>query len=146
MVIGPTPPGTGVIAPATSIASSKATSPSNLRVPSDCSTRSWPTSMTVAPGLSQLPRIISGRPTAATTMSGRRTAAGRSRVREWATVTVQLSWSSSCAIGLPTMFERPTTTASRPLRLAEFVPEQHQATERRARHQRLEPDREAARH
>ena len=60
MVIGPTPPGTGVIAPATSIASSKATSPSSLRVPSGCSTRSWPTSMTVAPGFSQPPRISSG--------------------------------------------------------------------------------------
>ncbi len=76
-----------------------------------------PTSMTTAPGLIQSPRIISGRPTAATTMSARRVIAGRSRVRECAMVTVQCACSSSCAIGLPTMLERPTTTASRPARL-----------------------------
>ena len=34
MVIGPTPPGTGVIAPATSAASSKATSPTSRPLPS----------------------------------------------------------------------------------------------------------------
>ena len=73
-----------------------------------------PTSITVAPGLIQSPLTISGRPTAATTISARRTTLGRSRVRECAIVTVQLSASSSCAIGLPTMFERPITTASRP--------------------------------
>ena len=48
-----------------------------------------PTSITVAPGLIQSPRTISARPTAATTMSDRRTTSGRSRVREWAMVTVQ---------------------------------------------------------
>ena len=47
-------------------------------------------------------------------MSARRQTAGRSRVRECATVTVQLSPSSSCAIGRPTMFDRPITTASSP--------------------------------
>ena len=76
-----------------------------------------PTSITVAPGLIQSPGTISGRPTAATTISARRTTAGRSLVRECAIVTVQLSRSSSCAIGLPTMFERPITTASSPDRL-----------------------------
>ena len=45
-----------------------------------------------------------------------RATAGRSRVREWAMVTVALRDSSNCAIGLPTMFERPTTTASAPAR------------------------------
>ena len=40
--------------------------------------------------------------------------AARSLVRLWAMVTVQLSPSSSCAIGLPTMFDRPTTTAFSP--------------------------------
>ena len=69
MVIGPTPPGTGVIAPATSTASSKATSPTSVRLPSAARRRLMPTSITVAPGLIQSPRIISGRPTAATTMS-----------------------------------------------------------------------------
>ena len=51
------------------------------------------------------------RPTAATRISAPAQTASRSRVREWAMVTVQLCCSSSCAIGLPTMFDRPTTTA-----------------------------------
>ncbi len=46
MVMGPTPPGTGVIAPATSRAASKSTSPTR---PSPV--RFTPTSITVAPGL-----------------------------------------------------------------------------------------------
>ena len=45
--------------------------------------------MTIAPGFTQFPRTISGRPTAATRMSARRATEGRSRVREWAIVTVQ---------------------------------------------------------
>ena len=120
MVIGPTPPGTGVIRPATAAASSKATSPTTRVLPcaafsgSREGTRLMPTSTTVAPGLIQSPRIISGRPTAATRMSAVRHRAGRSRVREWAMVTVQLSPSSSWAIGLPTMLERPTITAFSP--------------------------------
>src|SRR5262249_17010384 len=39
--------------------------------------------MTVAPGLIQSPRIISGRPMAATSTSARRQTEGRSLVREW---------------------------------------------------------------
>ena len=81
MVIGPTPPGTGVIAPATSrrlgevdVADQPACRPRSA-------TRLMPTSITVAPGLIQSPLTISGRPTAATTMSARRTTSGRSRVR-----------------------------------------------------------------
>ncbi len=64
--------------------------------------RFMPTSMTVAPGLIQSPRTISARPIAATTMSASRTTDGRSRVFEWAIVTVQFSSRRSCAIGLPT--------------------------------------------
>ena len=41
---------------------------------------------------------------------------GRSTVLECAMVTVQLAASSSCAIGLPTSNERPTTTACLPVR------------------------------
>ena len=55
MVIGPTPPGTGVIAPRTSAASAKATSPTRRLLPSGPATRWMPTSMTMAPGLIQLP-------------------------------------------------------------------------------------------
>src|SRR5579862_1892703 len=46
IVIGPTPPGTGVIAPATSLTLAKSTSPTSL-----LSTRVVPTSITTAPGL-----------------------------------------------------------------------------------------------
>ena len=72
---------------------------------------------------------------AATTRSARRTTAGRSRVREWATVTVQFSLSSSCAIGLPTMLERPITTASRPASFGLHRLGQDHAPRRRARRQ-----------
>ena len=90
MVMGPTPPGTGVIWEATSAADSKSTSP----------TRRWPlfllasgmklvpTSMTTAPGFSQSPLTNWALPMAATTMSAWRTISGRFLVREWQTVTV----------------------------------------------------------
>ena len=117
MVIGPTPPGTGVIAPATSLAEAKSTSPTNRVLPGSApATRLIPTSITVAPGLSQAPVTISARPTAAITMSARRTTSARSLVRLWAMVTVQFSARSSCATGLPTSTERPITTASLPER------------------------------
>jgi hypothetical protein len=45
MVIGPTPPGTGVIAPATSARLAKSTSPTSRILPSR-STRLMPTSIT----------------------------------------------------------------------------------------------------
>src|ERR1700722_16419768 len=69
MVIRPTPPGTGVIAPATAAASALA-APRTRRVPglrdvwrSTEVTRLMPTSITIAPGLTQSPRAISGWPT-----------------------------------------------------------------------------------
>src|SRR6266404_1882863 len=64
-VIWPTPPGTGVIAPATSSASPNATSPTRRGLPLGTGIRLMPTSITVAPGLIQSPRTISGLPTAA---------------------------------------------------------------------------------
>ena len=51
IVIGPTPPGTGVIQPATSAAAAKSTSPASL--PSG--KRLMPTSITQAPGLTMAP-------------------------------------------------------------------------------------------
>ena len=118
IVMGPTPPGTGVIAPATATALSKWTSPTSLVLPDPSArpTRLIPTSTTVAPRFTQSPGIISGRPTAATRISARLQTSPRSRVRLWAMVTVQLSPKSNCAMGLPTMFDRPTTTASIPER------------------------------
>src|SRR6218665_1629135 len=65
MVIGPTPPGTGVIQPATCLTRSKSTSPQSL--PS--AWRLMPTSMTMAPGLTISAVSIRARPTAATPMS-----------------------------------------------------------------------------
>src|SRR5207249_5985974 len=66
IVIGPTPPGTGVMNPATS-ATAGSTSPRN---PS--SVRLMPTSITVAPGFTMSGVTSHGRPTAATRMSARR--------------------------------------------------------------------------
>jgi len=54
IVMGPTPPGTGVIARATFDASSKSTSPTRRSFPS-LVIRLIPTSMIVAPGLIQPP-------------------------------------------------------------------------------------------
>src|SRR6516165_10824475 len=59
IVIGPTPPGTGVMAPATLHTAAKATSPTMLDLPLSSVTRLMPTSITVAPGLTQLRRTIS---------------------------------------------------------------------------------------
>ena len=72
-------------------------------------------------------------------MSAWRTIAGKSAVRLWAMVTVQLSPSRSSAIGLPTMFERPMTTALLPGKVAKLGAEQFEAAERGAGHEPLEP-------
>ena len=109
-VMGPTPPGTGVMADATACAEGNSTSPTSR--PSG--SRLMPTSTTTAPGRSQLPFTSSGRPTAATSTSASRQMAGRSRVREWQMVTVALRPKSSRAVGRPTMVLRPTTTARAP--------------------------------
>src|SRR5579872_133397 len=131
MVSGPTPPGTGVSAPATS-ATSGCTSPisvdpflrnvsSRLEFPAKNLWNSagsvtvfMPTSITVAPGFTKSRVIIPARPMAATRMSALRHTAGRSCVFEWQTVTVALALINSMAAGLPTISLRPTTTASCP--------------------------------
>ncbi|MNE84933.1 hypothetical protein D3C80_1818770 [compost metagenome] len=59
-------------------------------------------------------------PTAATITSAWRVIAPRSAVPLWQTVTVALACSSIMAMGLPTMFERPMTTACLPRR--SFMP------------------------
>ena len=78
MVIGPTPPGTGVMEPATAAAAAKSTSPQSD--PSE--SRFTPTSMTQAPGLTISPVTSFGRPTAATSTSALRAIAARSRLFE----------------------------------------------------------------
>ena len=144
MVIGPTPPGTGEIAPAISLASLKATSPTSFVLPASPGTRLMPTSITVAPGLIQLPRTISGRPTAAKSKSARRQTSARSLVLECAIVTVAFSASNNCASGLPTMLERPTTTASIPDKRRMNRLRHPHGAERRARNQRRQAGGEAA--
>ncbi len=104
LVIGPTPPGTGVIAPATSSTASKSTSPTR-----PVSVRLTPTSMTVAPGLTWAGPISPGTPTAATRMSASLVTSARSEVRECAIDTVASAPRSASisARGLPTRKDRP---------------------------------------
>ncbi len=67
IVIGPVPPGMGVIAPATACTASKSTSPTM-----PASVREMPTSITVAPGFTWLAVIMRATPAAPTTMSASR--------------------------------------------------------------------------
>src|SRR5699024_10799411 len=110
MVMGPAPPGTGVMKEAFS-ATAGSTSPQTL--PS--ALRLMPTSMTTAPSLTISGVIKPALPTAATRISARRQTSSRCCVRLWHMVTVPWRCSSSILIGLPTMFDRPTTTHSLPL-------------------------------
>ena len=88
MVIGPTPPGTGVRCEAVAAQLAKSTSPTSRypRFFEASSTALIPTSMTTAPGFSQAPCTYSAIPHAATTMSASRIRAGASasgRPRRW---------------------------------------------------------------
>mmetsp|Transcript_27223 Transcript_27223/g.84631 ORF Transcript_27223/g.84631 Transcript_27223/m.84631 type:complete len:308 (+) Transcript_27223:1228-2151(+) len=116
MVMGPTPPGTGVILDATRFAAAYSTSPTrrlpDLRVASG--TKFVPTSTTTQPGLSHAPFTKPARPTAATTTSASLIMEAGSFVREWTTVTVASLACKSAATGMPTMLDRPTTTALLP--------------------------------
>src|SRR5438270_434331 len=76
-VIGPTPPGTGVNAPATGSTLARSTSPVSLPV---SGSRVIPTSMTMAPGLTCSSVISPRLPVAAIRMSAVRVRAGRSTV------------------------------------------------------------------
>ncbi len=80
--LGPTPPGTGAMALALWAASSKATSPLRIRLPSAAFPTSFtPTSITTAPGFTQSPLTYSLTPAATTRMSARRQYALTSFVR-----------------------------------------------------------------
>ena len=139
MVIGPTPPGTGVIAPATSLADSKSTSPTSAllgAVDADVDHR--------RAGLQPLARDHLGPADrgdddigAADDVGQVAGAAMRDRYRA-------AFRSSSSAIGLPTMLERPITTASLPDEVAELGLEQLEAAQRRAGNEAVKPDREPA--
>ncbi len=83
IVIGPTPPGTGVMAEAMGETPAKSTSPTNLP-----SRRLVPTSITTAPGLTISAVIKRGFPMAAMRMSAERVISARFLVRLWQMVTV----------------------------------------------------------
>ena len=110
MVIGPTPPGTGVRCEAAAAQLAKSTSPTSRypRFFEASSTALIPTSMTTAPGFSQAPCTYSAIPHAATTTSDQ----GRG-VREWTTATVAFRPCSRAAAGVPTMLLRPITNGPR---------------------------------
>mmetsp|Transcript_867 Transcript_867/g.2227 ORF Transcript_867/g.2227 Transcript_867/m.2227 type:complete len:270 (+) Transcript_867:656-1465(+) len=109
---GPTPPGV----PATRDAWRKA-SRSGSR-----SERSWrvcaqnvePTETATAPGATHDPRTSPGTPAHEMTTSDARQSCCRLAVALCATVTVACAWRSECARGLPTMRERPMTSACLP--------------------------------
>ena len=90
IVIGPTPPGTGVIALATLETSSKSTSPTKPE-----SVLLIPTSITIAPFFTQSPFTNWGMPTAAIIISALRHSFYKSFVFEWVMVTVQFSFKSN---------------------------------------------------
>jgi hypothetical protein len=77
IVIGPTPPGTGVMARALRLADSKSTSPTSFPV----SSRLIPTSMITAPSFTMSPVTTPALPAATQRTSARRVCAARSRVR-----------------------------------------------------------------
>ncbi len=101
-----------------------------------------PTSITTAPGRTKSPFTIRARPTATISTSARAHTSRRSRVREWHTVTVAFCASSSCAIGLPNRFERPTTTASAPSSCTPASAEHLHHAQRRRRPQPGTPERQ----
>ncbi len=138
MVIGPTPPGTGVIAPAMPCASANATSPTSFDLPSR---RSDPVDADVDHHGARLDPVARARSPAGRRprpeyRRGAGRPAGRRLLRVRQIVTVQFSASSSAAIGLPTILERPSTTASAPPRLRQHFAQQKQAAIRRAGNQR----------
>ena len=116
-VIGPTPPGTGVIHEATSARLGEidvaAEAPVGPAVDPDVDHH--------GAGLDPVAPTCSGRPIAAIRMSAWRVIWSASRVAEWQTVTVASPPGPFCksrrAIDLPTICDRPRMTAWAPLRL-----------------------------
>ena len=111
MVIGPTPPGTGVIAEAFGSTLAKSTSPQSFPVSGSLS---MPTSMTATPSFTMSPVTNFGLPIATTRISAWRVISARSFVREWQMVTVAFRSSRSFETGSPTIWLRPMTTAFLP--------------------------------
>ena len=104
-----------------------------------------PTSITAAPAFTISAVTMAGRPTATTSTSASRVWPARSRVCEWQTVTVAFACSSSCAVGLPTIALRPTTTASAPSSSIRVLGEQGHHAARGRRHEARPPVQKLAR-
>ena len=141
MVMGPTPPGTGVMAPAVSMASAVATSPTSLALglpsgPGSPSMRLIPTSMTVAPGLIQSPLIISGRPTAATRISARRQTSGRFLVRAVRRGDGAVGTQQKLAHGFADDVGAADDDSVESGQVTQMILQQHQTAERGTGHQR----------
>src|SRR3989339_312074 len=115
IVIGPTPPGTGVIYEHLGATSSKRTSPASLKpVFVSASTLVIPTSITTAPSFTISPLRKPGTPSAAIIISAFSVCSFRFLVRLWHIVTVQSPGfafnESKFAIGFPTILLRPIIT------------------------------------
>ena len=104
--------------------------------------RLMPTSMTVAPGLTQSPLTIRSRPTAAMSTSARRQTAARSRVREWQIVTVALAPEQQLGHRLAEEVRAPEDDRLGALELRAGLLEQQHHAGRRARPQPLAAERE----
>ena len=117
IVIGPTPPGTGVIAPATSADAGEVDVADQPRLAVRPAHPVDPDVDHRRPRLDPVgpDHARAARPRRPGCRRARRPPAGRGCANA-PSVTVQFSRSSSCAIGLPTMFDRPITTASSPAR------------------------------
>ena len=130
IVIGPTPPGTGVINEQRSIADSNSMSPTIFFLERD----SWededmvssalspislmPTSIAMAPSLNQEPLKNPGYPTAEMKISAYFTYSSICGVFEWHKLTVAFLRLSKRASGIPTILERPQTVTLLPSRLS----------------------------
>src|SRR3989344_4891743 len=117
-VIGPTPPGTGVIRDATFEADSKSTSPTNFTRLS-VYTKEVPASTTIAPFLICLPEIIPGFPTAEIITSAEASNTLVSLVLSVTTETVIPEATNMRANGLPT--KSPATRSKTCLPLSEIL-------------------------
>lgn len=131
IVIGPTPPGTGVIKEQRSIADSNSMSPTIFFLERD----SWededivssalssislmPTSIAIAPSLNQDPLKNPGYPTAEMKISAYLTYSSIYGVFEWHKLTVAFLRLSKRAKGIPTILERPQTVTLLPSRLSQ---------------------------
>ena len=121
MVMGPTPPGTGVMYEQRGATSSKHTSPVSFQPLglSALGRRVVPTSITTAPSFTISAVTKLGQPIAAIMMSAVRHISLMLGVPLWHIVTVALPGLLFCIIsdatGLPTMLLRPSTTQCLPL-------------------------------